>query len=146
MSDEPPAAGPTMLNRMIELHDSQVVGVAEVGSQLVMLLRAYVHQSAGRPGRDAGTGWVQAAALTLAHGEVDGEWPELRADIFNGDLLLDGRLLQNEIPVPFEHPGQVVLRVDLAPAASLTLRGSGAVLTLLGEPVYVDEFSGAEAA
>lgn len=145
MSREPPMAGAPMLNRMIELHDSEVVSIAEVGSQLVILLRAYVHQSAGRPGRDAGTGWVQAAALTLAHGEVEGDWPELPADIFNGDLLIDGRLLENEIPIPFEHLGQIVLRVELAPACSLAVRGSGAVLTLLGEPVYVEEFLGAEA-
>ena len=51
MSREPPMAGAPMLNRMIELHDSEVVSIAEVGSQLVILLRAYVHQSAGRPGR-----------------------------------------------------------------------------------------------
>lgn len=43
-----------MPNRIIEQHDSTVAAIVEVGTQIVVIVRGYMHQSEGDPGRDAG--------------------------------------------------------------------------------------------
>lgn len=63
-----------MPNRAVELHDSQVISVRLEGGTCVIELAAYVHDSDGTPGVDAGTGWTQAAQLTL-HGAHDAQHP-----------------------------------------------------------------------
>jgi len=136
-----------MLRRMIELHDSKVAGIQKIGNQLIVFFsKAYVHQSKGEPGRDAGSGWVQAAALVFAEGMAVGdgiaEWP---ADIWDGHLVVEGVLLNNQIPVPFEEAGKVELRLQLDTPAEVTVRGRGVCLRMLGDPVYVEEFPGARA-
>lgn len=68
------------LNRVIELHDSTVVGITTVGNQVILLLRAYIHASKGVPARDAGSGWIQAAALTFSEAIIEGAVPELPSE------------------------------------------------------------------
>jgi hypothetical protein len=133
----------SQLHKAIELHDTTVVSVFEVGTQIVVVLQAYVHTSNGRPAWDAGSGWVQAAVLTFFEGRIEGTLPDLPADIWEGDLIVDGEVLQNAVPIPLSHIGEVVLKLQLAAPESLIIRGEGANLTLIGEAVYVEEFPGA---
>jgi hypothetical protein len=133
------------MNSLIELHDSEVGALAEVGEQVILFFSgAYVHRSPGRPARDSGTGWWQAAALVFAEASVEGEAPQWPAEIWTGELILDGQGSRSMIPIPFVHPGEVALRLHLSSPAEITIRGRGATLTLLGEPEYVEEFRGDE--
>ena len=134
----------TALHRMIELHDTTVVAIAEVGEQIVVMLRAYVHQSEGRPGWDAGSGWAQAAALTFAYASVGGEIPDLPADVMEGDLIVDGEIQSNSIPIPFDHRGSISLVIQLNDSNTIEIKGTQATLTLLGDPVYIEVFPGSE--
>src|SRR5690349_21079959 len=56
----------------IEWHDSELVAVTGQPAALVLDLRAVVHRSPGEPGADAGTVWVQPAAVVLSNGRRDG--------------------------------------------------------------------------
>jgi hypothetical protein len=38
-----------MMNRSIELHDSELYAVMQVGTQVIVILSAYLHQSEGEP-------------------------------------------------------------------------------------------------
>ena len=131
-----------MPNRSIELHDTMVAAVIDVGTQIVVFLRAYIHQSEGRPGWDAGSGWVQAAALTFSNGVVDGTIPDLPANIWNGDLKVEEEVLSNCVPVPVIFKGAVSLKLSLDAPAEIVVRGTRVEITLIGEPVYVEEFPG----
>lgn len=59
-----------MTNRLIELHDSDVLDVTLDGDDVVIAMSAYVHESEGRPGIDAGTGWTQPVRVTV----IEGRW------------------------------------------------------------------------
>jgi len=130
-------------NRIIELHDSEVAAITEVGSQIVVFFsHAYIHQSEGRPGWDPGSGWSQSAALVFSEAILEGELPEFPAEIWDGTLVVGGDRLNNQIPAPFVHAGEVALRLKVGLPEDLWIRGRGATLTLLGDAVYVEEFSG----
>jgi hypothetical protein len=67
---------------------------------------------------------------------------ELPADIFHGDLELNGAVLSNTIPVPFHHQGVIKLRLVTDAPAQFVISGTDAELTLIGEPAYVETFPG----
>jgi len=131
-----------MPNKSIELHDTIVAAIIDVGTQIVVFLRAYIHQSEGQPGRDVGSGWVQAAALTFSDGVVDGSIPDEPANIWHGDLKVDEEVLSNCLPVPNIFNGAVSLKLSLDTPTEIVVRGTRVEITLIGEPVYVEEFPG----
>ena len=130
------------LQRAIEFHDTTVAGITKVGEQVILFLRAYVHQSEGRPGWDAGSGWVQAAALTFTGAKIEGGKPDLPADIWHGELNLDGNVSANDLPIPFHYVGEITLTLQIGAPNDLVVHGTGATLTMLGEAEYVEEYSG----
>jgi hypothetical protein len=129
-------------NSIIELHDTTLVAMIEIGTQIIVLLEAVIHRSDDRPGIDAGSCWIQAAILTFSEAAIEGTANGLPADIADGDLIVDGEVLSNIVPIPFSHAGEVVLKLDLFTSAKIVIRGKYAVLTLIGEAVYVQEFPG----
>ena len=134
------------MNRAIELHDTEVVGITTVGDQVIVFLDAYVHQSAGRPGRHPGTGWGQAAVLLFRRGSLEGDLPESPVYIKSGSLILGETESPNLIPIPLDHVGPVTLSIRVIGAdgiyQGLKVSGAAVVLTLIGEPVYGGEFPG----
>jgi hypothetical protein len=55
------------MNQAIELHDSELSAVVvHEDSVEVLLQSAYIRRSAGDPGKDADTGWLQSATLTFS--------------------------------------------------------------------------------
>ena len=132
------------MNRLIELHDSRVGAIAEVGTQIILFLRAYLHCSEERPGIDAGTGWIQAAAIVFDEAVIEGKIPELPATVGDGSFKLDGRELPNEIPVPLDQSGEISLALSLyndTTNAKVLIQGNKANLILLGEAAYVEDFT-----
>jgi hypothetical protein len=131
------------LNSEIEFHDTTVAAIVKVGTQVIVFLQAYVHKSPGRPGWDAGSGWVQAAAITFTEATIDGEVPDLPADISSGSLILDDEERKYMVPIPFQYAREIALKMLLiTSSAEITIKGKQAELTLIGEAVYVEEFSG----
>lgn len=137
------------MNQMIELHDSEIACSWFCdGAAVIIFSHAYIHRSEGEPGRDPGTGWSQRAELVIEEAaEIDlpRAWP---CSIYDGSLELDDVAYPNEIPMPLAHAGRVNLKLDVLDANgipySLEFNGNNAHLTLLGEPYYVEEFSGAD--
>ncbi len=132
-----------MLNSSIGLHDTTVDAIVKVGRQVIVLLRAYVYKSEGRIGIDAGSGWIQAAVMTWTEATIEGVIPELSADIWRGDLVVDGVSQEGVIPIPFSSTGAVALsmhlNLDSDASTYIEIHGSQAILTLLGEELYVEE-------
>ena len=66
------------MNSEIELHDSVISEIHEIDRTMVVeFAPAYVHTSRGKPGLDAGTGWVQNARLRLTGATISGDRPLL---------------------------------------------------------------------
>lgn len=137
------------MKQMIELHDSDIAcSWFRYGAAIIIFSHAYIHRSAGEPGRDSGTGWSQRAELVIEHAtEIDlpRTWP---CSIYDGVLELNDVVYDNEIPIPLEHVGRVRLKLDIADAndnpMSVEFVGINAHLTLLGEATYIEDFSGGD--
>ena len=131
-----------MLNRAIEIHDSRLDSLSVEGHEAVLYFsRVYIHQSEGKPGVDAGTGWTQVAIIRIDNamiGSLFTEWPR---NLQDGYLKLNGEVSDNMIPIPLDHSGSVELRLEdwneVVFASGTHIR-----LELLGEAQYVWEFSG----
>jgi len=134
------------VNTVIEIHDSRVTAIANRdGMVIVHFQPAYLHKSEGRPGFDAGTGWVQEARLTFAEAAISGDFPDWPCDVMNGELIVGGERHLNSIPVPFvpvpfETPALTELHMVCDSVHTVTVTGRGVRLELVGEPRYVEEF------
>ena len=130
-----------MMNSVVELHDSEVSAVAREGESVVVRFASvYVHRSGGEPGRDAGTGWVQPAELIIGGGSVEGAYPGFPCPVADGTFECDGTVLDNALPLPCERTGRVRLELTFTTESALTITGESAVLNLLGEARYVEDF------
>jgi hypothetical protein len=139
--------GRSAINQLIELHDSEIAAIDfDSGTAIVVFSHAYIHRSEGEPGRGPGTGWSQRAELVIAQAEVVGltrAWP---CTIFNGSLEMDGRILDNSIPIPLAVEGNVRLKLEVMDSdenfTAIEICGNGARLSLLGEARYLEDFPG----
>jgi hypothetical protein len=87
------------VNSAIEIHDSTVAEIAKCNGVVTVHFRpAYLHQSEGRPGVDRGIGLFQEAELTFSDSSIDGSLPDLPCDVMDGEIVLSGKVHNNEIP------------------------------------------------
>jgi hypothetical protein len=129
------------MNTIIELHDSVVAEVATQGSAVDVHFRpAYIHKSEGRPGFDAGTGWVQDAVLIFQEAVAAGEAPDLPCEILTGELTVGGQRHDNHIPVPLVAEADTELRLVFDSMHTVKVRGGSVRLMWFGEPRCVGEF------
>ena len=130
-----------MKNRAIEIHDSTLDAVSVHDGQAVLRFSSvYIHESAGTPGVDAGSGWVQEALLRIGDADFKRSFSKVPADLLDGYIMLGAAILNNEIPIPLNHKGIVELRLESWNDEVVLITGSGADLELIGEPKYVEEF------
>lgn len=129
-----------MPNRSIEFHDSCVESITRDGQTIIVhFSRAYIHESAGKPGRDSGSGWVQEARLFVGNATLSGALGELPCELWHGELYLGGKLFQL-LPIPLEYEGKV--QVDLEYMGKTRIVGKNIRLELSGNSQYVEEFPG----
>jgi len=129
-----------MPNRAIEFHDS-TLGCLERDGAIVTLRfsAAYIHESNGKPGLDAGSGWVQEARLHIDGASLSGEISELPCELWDGSIRLGGELFQM-VPIPLDYKGTV--EIDLEQDGKIRVVGTHARLELVGEPKFIEEFPG----
>jgi hypothetical protein len=129
------------VNTIIELHDSQLVGIASQGGTVTVHFQpAGLHKSEGRPGFDPGTYWLQEARLIFADASVSGDFPDLPYNVMDGTLVTGSEHYWDTIPVPFEVTHRVELRLKLDNIHRVTVVGRGARLEFVGEPRYLQDF------
>jgi len=134
-----------MRNRCVEIHDSILAGISLLKEEAQLHFSpAYIHESDGVPGRDAGSGWVQQAILHVHNANIDGAFLEFPVHLTDGQTRVGDIILDNEIPVPLHHEGAFALRLQAMwqEAGAVTFTGNGAELELLGKAEYVEEFPG----
>ena len=133
--------GTTSVNTAIELHDSEVTGIAvQEGTVIVHFQPAYLHKSEGRPGYDAGTGWVQEARLILAAASVSGRVPDLPCPIWKGWFVVGEVKDDGLIGLPLDVTAPAELRMVFDDFHTVTVKARGVRLELVGEPRYVEDF------
>ena len=134
-----------MPNRAIEIHDSELESlVVSEGHVVLDFSSAYIHESDGRPSVDPGTGWTQHVVIRVRGDIVAGSLSELPCDLSSGHLTLNGVQSDNLIPIPLSSDAELELHLTSNFAESVRVRGDRITLELLGNPTYVEEFSGAD--
>jgi hypothetical protein len=133
-----------MPNQAIEIHDSDLESLIVCDGYVVLnFAPAYIHQSNGAPGVDAGTGWTQHLVIRI-HGNVtEGALNMTPCTLWEGSLTLNGIHHDNVIPTPLNVEGEIELDLTARSGESVKVRGSRITLELLGEPKYIEDFSGA---
>ena len=132
---------PEPLNSLIEIHDSVLTLIETQAKQVKLSIEACIHMSTGVPGVDPGTGWVQNVILTIEDGSFEGNTQSFPCDLMDGTLQINGEFMENEIPIPLDRYGQIVL--GLVPKWSgdrLVARGTHIYLELLGAARYIEDF------
>jgi len=130
-----------MTNSVIELHDSTISAVSQQeGAVIIYFSPAYIHKSKQRPGIDAGTDWVQDVKLTIDDALIHGRMPTLPEDVLDGDVVIGSDEHQNSIPIPLAGVQSITLHVEYCTGDHMTIKGIGALLELMGECKYVEDF------
>jgi hypothetical protein len=132
-----------MPNRAIEIHDSILADLSvSQGRAELAFSSVYIHQSEGRPGIDAGSGWVQKALLRITDADVKGAFSQLPVDLDGGHIRLGEQLFDNVFPIPLRHTGAFEVRLAAWSQVQevVTISGGGAELELVGEPEYIEQF------
>ena len=130
------------MKEYIELHDSELASISfNDGSTIVSLQPAYIHRCEGRPGIDAGTGWLQNATLTF-----DGSSPflypaHLPETVSDGSLRIDSAIYPNVIPANGLFGRAIELSILLTSAGTFTVCGQRLSIELHGEAVFVENFT-----
>jgi hypothetical protein len=129
---------PTETNAYIELHDSDLDGIDQGPNSLSLCLRAYVHRSNGQPGADPGTGWSQAATVTLSNGRLDTQPIGLPATIYIGDVRIGGDDYYL-IPCPFARDADTSISLVFTNGDRLRITATGFTVAFSGEPEFVED-------
>lgn len=133
-----------MPNRAIEIHDSMLAALTvQSGHVVLSFSAAYIHETEGRPGVDAGTGWKQHAVIHVRGEITSGSLNKLPCGLTDGYLDLDGQEFDNEIPIPLSFTGDVELSLTSEFGETVKIRGNHIALGLLHEPESVEKFPGA---
>jgi hypothetical protein len=134
-----------MTNRAMEFHDSTFDGLDRDGANLTLRFSAaYIHESEGEPGLDAGIGWFQEVRLHFANASTSGSMSELPCYLWDGQISLAGESLQM-VPIPLEHSGKVDLKLieNGQVDGQVEVTGTHVRLELCGEPEHMEKFPGA---
>jgi hypothetical protein len=107
----------------------------------VILRPAYIHQSVGKPGVDAGSGFVRNITLEFGEARIEGEIGALPSDIFDGEFEAGTQAFRNEIGLPCDWDGAAALILFLSPDnRRIAITGRGVRATADSEAVFVEEF------
>ena len=135
------------MNRIVELHDSELEAIVTRGSDTTLVFKhAYVHQSEGKPGIDAGTGWSHRASLFISMSSMI---PHIRFpfEISDGYLTIDGIMHSNILPIPLKSISAIELfirGIDADGFHEFSIAGNGARLEIEEPGKFVEESPGAK--
>jgi hypothetical protein len=100
------------INRHEVEDDSTFDGFDQDGASLTLRFSAaYIHESDGKPGLDAGVDWIQEVRLHFENASITGAMSKLPCFLWDGQLSLADESIQM-IPVPLEYTGKVKLKLD----------------------------------
>lgn len=125
-------------NAAIELYDADVEAIVADSASITIRLKAFVHRSAGTPGIDSGTGWMQTAFITIHAGKCLGVAPELPCMIDDGDLTIVPTTYHHLIPCPLTSAEIAAMDLVFTSGHRLRITGVGVTIGFSGDPEFVD--------
>jgi hypothetical protein len=133
-----------MPNRAMEFHDSTFDGFDQDGPNLTLRFSAaYIHESDGKPGLDAGVDWIQDVRLHFENASHTGSMSQLPCYLWDGQLSLADESIQM-VPVPLEYTGKVKLKLveNGEVDGAIEVTATHVEMELRGEPKSFEKFPG----
>lgn len=132
------------MNTGVEMHDSRVDDITRSGSDLRVVFRpAYVHESDGVPGTDAGWGYLQPVQFTF-HGATCSEMGECRGSVSGGEVTAGAMRYANLVHLPVATSCEITARLEFASGGVLAVSANGFSSEVLGErdPKFCERYEG----
>jgi hypothetical protein len=127
-------------NTAMEFHDSEVSNIdVSANTVAVKFSAAYIHRSKGRPGIDAGSGYVQALELLCTSAKMLVRDQGCIGSISDGALFIDDAKM-NIVPIPFENSGKAMLEIVFRNGSRFCVASHGVAIQLTGEQEFVENF------
>lgn len=129
----------------IELHDSTISGIVFMAHSLVVRFRpGYIHRSAGRPGFDPGSGWVQDIDLIFENARLESGFTQFPFDLWDGSVSVDDVIFNNEIPFPIDARGEIRVSFKNRKGEIMVINANRMSVRTVGRARYVEEFHGSD--
>ena len=129
------------MNAAIEFHDSEVSTVEITGDRIrIHFSAAYVHQSAGQPGIDAGSGYTQAVDVCMSEAALVGSQRESIGSVSDGDLVANGQSMKNVVPLPFEAIGTIKLNLQFCNGTLISVEAKSVTIRQVGQARFVEAY------
>ena len=139
-----------MANQWAELHDSEIAVLwYEQNDEAILIFSSlYIHESEGKAGVDKGIGWFQRAELVIENAtEIEFPIENWSWLIMHGETEVDGIIERNGIPLSIECKRSFRISLEVLEDGGngdykkIEIKGSNAILTLLGKKGEIEEFS-----
>lgn len=128
-------------NSALEFHDSQVAYVESRGEDLIIHLAAgYVHRSDGRPGVDAGAGYLAPISIRFANAKFVGDLGLCIGLLWEGWICL-GEVKMTSLPLPYQGVGTISATLQFANGTGLEVTSSAIECALSGDEKFVESYS-----
>ena len=125
----------------LEFHGSDVVELRHADATLQIIFEpAYVHRSTGRPGVDAGSGFLQPAEIAFTGAKASEKDPPCTGAIAEGLVVVAGKKYDSVLPVPFEASGKITAEFTFESGAVLSITAMGVSCASTGPAVLVDGY------
>jgi hypothetical protein len=130
------------MNASIEIHDSEVqLAEGENGTFRLFFSAGYVHESEGRPGLDAGTGYLQPAELVFGEASWSEPVTEGIGRLSGGWVSINGEKL-SLVPLPFSASGEISAEFIFASGAAISVSASSVECISRGKARFVENYVG----
>ena len=103
---------------------------------------AYVHRSNGRPGVDAGSGFLQPAEIVFTGAQVTEKDGPCKGAISEGMISVSGKKFDSVLPLPYEASGKVSAEFTFESGAVLSVTATGVSCASTGPAELVDGYDG----
>ncbi|MBC5786388.1 hypothetical protein H8N03_25850 [Ramlibacter sp. USB13] len=128
-------------NAALEFHDSEVREVQKAGADLLLTFSAaYVHRSNGRPGVDAGAGYLAELLITFRDAEWSGDLGSCQGKLSDGELCVGSERL-SLVPLPYVASGSVSAELQFANGVALSIRASSVTCLPTGGERFVESYA-----
>jgi hypothetical protein len=131
----------------MEFHDSTFGGFDQDGADgadlTLRFSAAYIHESEGKPGLDAGVDWIQEVRLNFQDASITGAMSQLPCYLWDGQLSLGDESMQM-VPIPLEFTGKVKLKLveNGEVDGAIEVTAAHVQMELRGEPKSFEKFPG----
>lgn len=129
------------MNKSLEIHDSTLSEIKKNHSSIILRLgKAIIHYSAGEPGVDKGTCWLQSVEIFLENARIINEPDDIPNDLDYGYFIINEKKYDNVIKTPFKESGKIEVMFETFFGNELRIIAEKITISENDKPIYLQDF------